>query len=461
MIDSAGVEQSRQHAGMTHMMHRHEQLDGEFTTTPPAVRCPRCDYDLSGPVATWTEQCPMEGVCSECGLEFQWADLLNPGRQKLSWLYEHARRWWNLRAAWSTAIRALIPWSFWRRVQLHHRVEPRRLALWAPLLMFMLYAVLALLVVALGALALLVTSPPAPNALNATVWELNAVTTKDATMSPDYSSVTITDLATGASTTLQKSPTTEPSLHSTPFGPALIINQGQLGDWRMSVERAPPENTTEADENSRSPSNIRRILIAPDGTTYTALIFVDIYRPIVVTPVTFSGVVIDPLKSMSAVIVRFDVLLASLGFTAAAMLIVLVCPSQWRRRNVRVIHLFRIAVTSFALFVAVTVISFVIFFRIHGGEMLWLMQGGGVLTRGIRFMRPGPPSWILQLLSATAWPSIGFGLAAWLSLFWWCALNFGMQLKKPVALWAFVSIGGTLGMFVAIVLSGIGMELFL
>ena len=36
--------------------------------------CPRCGYDLSGEIATWTEACPVRGLCTECGLEFAWGE---------------------------------------------------------------------------------------------------------------------------------------------------------------------------------------------------------------------------------------------------------------------------------------------------------------------------------------------------------------------------------------------------
>ncbi|MEL6328465.1 MAG: hypothetical protein AAFR38_02290 [Planctomycetota bacterium] len=32
--------------------------------------CPRCGYDQSGIVATWETECPLEGVCTECGHAF-------------------------------------------------------------------------------------------------------------------------------------------------------------------------------------------------------------------------------------------------------------------------------------------------------------------------------------------------------------------------------------------------------
>ena len=38
--------------------------------------CPRCGYDLRGALETWKRKCPINGVCTECGLKFEWGELL-------------------------------------------------------------------------------------------------------------------------------------------------------------------------------------------------------------------------------------------------------------------------------------------------------------------------------------------------------------------------------------------------
>lgn len=93
--------------------------------------CPRCRYDLSGPLSSWREQCPLHGVCPECGLTFDWPDLLRLDRQRDERFIEHTSKWWRLpRAAWRTWWRALYPPGFWRWVRLHHEVRPRRMMVW-------------------------------------------------------------------------------------------------------------------------------------------------------------------------------------------------------------------------------------------------------------------------------------------------------------------------------------------
>ncbi len=93
--------------------------------------CPRCRYDLSGPLSAWREQCPLNGVCPECGLTFDWPDLLRLDRQRDERFIEHTSKWWRLpRAAWRTWWRALYPPGFWRWVKIHHEVRPRRMVVW-------------------------------------------------------------------------------------------------------------------------------------------------------------------------------------------------------------------------------------------------------------------------------------------------------------------------------------------
>lgn len=73
--------------------------------------CPRCSYDLLGEVVRWTEQCPLDGRCPECGFGFRWHDALRPARQPPRSYIEalRPRAWSPIYSAW----RLLRPWSFW------------------------------------------------------------------------------------------------------------------------------------------------------------------------------------------------------------------------------------------------------------------------------------------------------------------------------------------------------------
>ncbi|MBC7836036.1 MAG: hypothetical protein H7Y88_13195 [Phycisphaerales bacterium] len=93
--------------------------------------CPRCGYDQAGHIATWSTACPVRGECSECGLQFNWADVLSEQRRLLPGFVEHAR---GVRQrflwAWVTWSWTLIPNRFWSRVRMHHAPRNRRALVW-------------------------------------------------------------------------------------------------------------------------------------------------------------------------------------------------------------------------------------------------------------------------------------------------------------------------------------------
>lgn len=95
---------------------------------PPTIECPRCGYDVTGTMSLWTESCPLEGRCSECGYGFQWKHLLGPNLGVPKWFFETARRR-KIRAAISTSVRTVVPWKFWKDVPLHARFSVTRMFL--------------------------------------------------------------------------------------------------------------------------------------------------------------------------------------------------------------------------------------------------------------------------------------------------------------------------------------------
>lgn len=88
--------------------------------------CPRCGYDQRGVIDSWTQSCPLSGICSECGLEFQWRDLLDPRFKIKPMLFEHAQSRYVLSFSY-TFWRMLRPWSFWRWVRLEDEISTYRL----------------------------------------------------------------------------------------------------------------------------------------------------------------------------------------------------------------------------------------------------------------------------------------------------------------------------------------------
>jgi len=93
----------------------------------PTHCCPRCGYDLSGAVETWTDQCPVEGVCPECGLVYPWRTILNADF-RVDPLFCETATTRLPRALFTTPWRALRPWSFWRWVKMEYRYRPARIA---------------------------------------------------------------------------------------------------------------------------------------------------------------------------------------------------------------------------------------------------------------------------------------------------------------------------------------------
>jgi len=100
------------------------------STDAREIRCPRCGYDQRGVLSTWTESCPLEGVCTECGLRFAWCEILRPEKFEPRWCIEFEPQRRRLpRAAVRTWFRSFVPWLFWSRLKMSDRIRwPRLLA---------------------------------------------------------------------------------------------------------------------------------------------------------------------------------------------------------------------------------------------------------------------------------------------------------------------------------------------
>lgn len=106
--------------------------------------CPVCGYDLSGIPSSWTDRCPVEGVCSECGEAVRWGEVLVPRPVELPWFVEQSggrggRGLW--RRAVGTWIAAMAPWWFWSRAGAVDSVSWVRAALWLPIVLGMLHVI--------------------------------------------------------------------------------------------------------------------------------------------------------------------------------------------------------------------------------------------------------------------------------------------------------------------------------
>ncbi len=86
-----------------------------MTPTPDQshlATCPRCIYSLQGEVDRWVEACAVHGKCPECGLDFEWSELLVHGKRWHPDFFECPGE--PLRQLVRTWVRAVNPAAFWR-----------------------------------------------------------------------------------------------------------------------------------------------------------------------------------------------------------------------------------------------------------------------------------------------------------------------------------------------------------
>ncbi len=109
------------------------------------LRCPRCGYDLRGAIATWSDSCPLDGTCAECGLQFAWAEVLNPKFALPTWCIEVPKGWRALPGqARRTFVRTFWPWSVWSSLHMSHPSRWPRLAGYCGVLVLVMYVTFAL-----------------------------------------------------------------------------------------------------------------------------------------------------------------------------------------------------------------------------------------------------------------------------------------------------------------------------
>lgn len=81
-----------------------------------SANCPRCGYDLTGTVTTWTKQCPLTGICNECGLDVDWSRVFATSIHP--WLFEYHWKRKPFSRFFLTILKAFQPGRFWREVNL-------------------------------------------------------------------------------------------------------------------------------------------------------------------------------------------------------------------------------------------------------------------------------------------------------------------------------------------------------
>ena len=96
-------------------------------------RCPRCGYDLGGAVRAWTDRCPLEMPCSECGYEMRLSLVMGVDRPP-KWFIGAHRGWFSgFRRGPGTLLRMMIPNWPWRTLtlaSLQRSCDRRTLVIW-------------------------------------------------------------------------------------------------------------------------------------------------------------------------------------------------------------------------------------------------------------------------------------------------------------------------------------------
>lgn len=74
--------------------------------------CPNCGYDQRGVIDSWKTECPLTGICSECGFEFRWGALIVPLLRESIQLLDCAVRP-NVHCLLHSVLRSYRPWKLW------------------------------------------------------------------------------------------------------------------------------------------------------------------------------------------------------------------------------------------------------------------------------------------------------------------------------------------------------------
>jgi len=104
------------------------------------AQCPRCGYDLRGVFQARESEAELRGRCSECGLNYDWQDVLDPKRDRPRWCVEYAQSIREiLGRSVLTFFMMLLPWKFWRQLKMSHEVKWIKLGLFFVCLVFVSY----------------------------------------------------------------------------------------------------------------------------------------------------------------------------------------------------------------------------------------------------------------------------------------------------------------------------------
>ncbi len=413
-----------------------------------APRCARCGYDLSGDVESWEESCPVAGVCSECGLEFLWADALRTDRQELHWQFEHTKQWWNIRKAWGTVIRALFPWQFWRKVQVRHEVRGKRLVLW--------------LLVCIGSVWIVAGA----FGFTATAW----TTLASGASVPNFVSLQRSPSLWSGDAFRDRGPITMRAYH--PF--AWLIDPETIGVWsrgkQVTLPRPPRGDVVVYDDTTIGTIVIGNLEFERTTSKFLTdkwIVLDENGDPIeghaLAVHVVYLTDLNDPNDQMNYVRPWVSMiyddgewapsghrkyrlpyeLFVTLAFLIPALAVMLAAQTEWRQEKAHQAHLWRIATYSFAPALFLLMLEMLVYAWEHVG---WVANHYDQTGVGDKMFPWAPPEWLWiaaggQRLTQTTTAYV----TIWLAVYWWFALKRGLRLERSFWLWVFVCVAGAAG----------------
>jgi hypothetical protein len=135
---------------------------------------------------SWVESCPLEGRCTECGLEIEYRFVLNPALWA-RWRFFESALSRPVRAWWETMWRAGWPRRFWVWVRMFHRVSYARMIGGAVAAMVCWYATIAAFWVTLIVLPGAMTAAFLGTRATSRVFEMWVAALADVCLVPSWS----------------------------------------------------------------------------------------------------------------------------------------------------------------------------------------------------------------------------------------------------------------------------------
>jgi len=289
-------------------------------------------------------------------------------------------------------------------------------------------------------------------------------------LSSDHSSVTITSDGAQAVIHISSNLVFDPEFHAdTAVGNVLVIWSSGVGGWTFPRTTVLSDGVTEYDPYAPDAAGQIEGLVdikyarSPDGKMYDDLIEVVLIPSRRSFYTSWKNAFVGPLLTPFGVsIMGYDDHAVELGLNnfeiispfilifvmAFPVLIIAVCPSEWRKAKVQWIHLLRIGVIALAPAIILNILPLIVYSWNDVAYAIWSARGGLTFIPG----RPGAnyidtPMWLQSLaMDSSLFLTLGV-IVLWAPIYFWFALRRGMELRRPILLWIFACAISWLGTF--------------